>query len=93
MRAPTQLRLTNYFILESVYLCSDYDSVFTRDSTPPATQLRKVVVLSDKAVGLQSEGATILLLKQDNVELHPDQPPAWSFAPVARTLLGGDHRY
>eukprot|EP00913_Durusdinium_trenchii_P011836 g11118.t1 len=33
----------------------------------------KVVVLSDKAVGLQSEGATILLLKQDNVELHPDQ--------------------
>jgi len=34
---------------------------------------RKVVVLSDKSVGLQSEGATILLLKHDNVELHPDQ--------------------
>ena len=34
---------------------------------------RKVVVLSDKAVGLAAEGATILLLKQENVELHPDQ--------------------
>ena len=33
----------------------------------------KVVVLSDKSVGLQSEGATILLLKHENVELHPDQ--------------------
>jgi len=33
----------------------------------------KVVVLSDKSVGLQAEGATILLLKHDNVELHPDQ--------------------
>ena len=33
------------------------------------------MVLSDKSVGLQSEGATILLLKQENVEMHPDQPP------------------
>lgn len=31
------------------------------------------MVLSDKAVGLAAEGATILLLKQENVELHPDQ--------------------
>ena len=36
--------------------------------------LRKVVILSDKAVGLAAEGATILLLREDNVELHPDQP-------------------
>ena len=31
------------------------------------------MVLSDKSVGLQADGATILLLKHDNVELHPDQ--------------------
>eukprot|EP00439_Symbiodinium_sp_Y106_P008492 s2084_g1.t1 len=33
----------------------------------------KVVILSDKSVGLQAEGATLLLLKEDNIELHPDQ--------------------
>ena len=35
------------------------------------------MVLSDKAVGLAAEGATILLLKQENVELHPDQTLVW----------------
>eukprot|EP00438_Fugacium_kawagutii_P016821 Skav203780 [mRNA] locus=scaffold206:321771:328094:+ [translate_table: standard] len=36
-------------------------------------KVMKVVVLSDKSVGLQAEGATILLLKHENLELHPDQ--------------------
>ena len=32
---------------------------------PKPHNLRKVVILSDKSVGLQAEGATLLLLKED----------------------------
>lgn len=45
------------------------------------------MVLSDKSVGLQAEGATILLLKHDNVELHPDQRLSCNLKEVTWILL------
>ena len=44
-------------------------AAWPEDTCPPAlpmpSNLRKVVILSDKSVGLQAEGATLLLLKED----------------------------